>query len=104
MLFKDKIHNVLFSLMIIATFLGIYAQSITYYIAENIINIPLSILIVVITLTSLLLFIVPAVKINKQRKLQNNMDKITRTYLILNLLLGGPISAFSIFVMLMWLG
>lgn len=104
MLFKDKKHNIAFLSMIIAIVLGVYAQDITYYINKNVINISLSLCIVIVTLISLLLFIVPSVIQIKSNKDKSETDKIMKIYLVLNAIIGVPISAFSLFVMIMWMG
>ena len=67
LLLKDKKHIFIFMALIIATVLGIYAQSITYCISESIIDLPLGLVIVAIT----------------------------------NTIICIPISAFSLFVMIM---
>lgn len=103
MLFKDKKHNIAFMALIIATVLGIYAQSITYYITRNIIGLPLGLTIGIITVISYALFIGPAVKINNDNKKSGKSDKIDKIYLTLNAIIGIPISAFSFFVMIMWM-
>ncbi len=104
MLFKDKKHNIIFMALVIAIVFGIYAQSITYYITENIVDLPLSLVIVVITFISLALFIIPATMVSKANKKSGETNKIDKIYLILNAIIGIPLSAFSIFVMLMWMG
>ena len=104
MLFKDKKLNLLYSALVIAIVLGVYAQDITYYINKNIIKIPLGLCIIIITLISLLLFIVPSVIINRNNKRQGKTDKADKIYLTINAIIGLPICAFSIFVMIMWQG
>lgn len=104
MLFKDKKLNLVYSAMVIAIVLGVYAQDITYYISKNVINIPLGLCIAIITIISLSLFIVPTVIINKNNKNTGSIDKAMRIYLTINAIIGIPVSAFSIFVMIMWQG
>lgn len=104
MLFKEKNHNIVFLSMVIAIVLGVYAQDITYYINENVINISLSLCIIIVTLISLLLFIVPSVLVIRSNRGKSETDKIMKIYLGINALLGIPISAFSLFVMIMWQG
>lgn len=104
MFFRDKNQNYVYMALIIAIVLGVYAQDITYYISENVINIPRGLCIAIITIISLSLFIIPSVIIIKNKKNSGNIDKIMKIYLMINAIVGVPVSAFSIFVMLMWMG
>ncbi len=104
MLFKDKYQNLAYLALVIAIILGVYAQDITYYINKNIINMPLGLLIIIITIISLLLFIAPSILINKNNKKTGEIDKVMKIYMIINVLIAVPVSAFSIFVMIMWQG
>ncbi len=104
MLFKDKYQNLAYGALVIAIVLGVYAQDITYYIDKNVMNMDLGILIAIITGISVILFILPSIRINKEYKKTGQIDKVMKIYMAMNLLIGVPVSAFSIFVMLMWQG
>ena len=104
MLFKDKYQNLAYGALVIAIVLGVYAQDITYYIDNNVMNMDLGILIALITGISVILFILPSIRINKEYKKTGQIDKVMKIYMAMNLLIGVPVSAFSIFVMLMWQG
>lgn len=102
MLFKDRNQNLVYIALVIAIVLGVYAQGITYYIDEYIISMSLGILIAIITIVSLALFIIPTIIINKNYKKTGHIDKAMKVYMAINAIIGIPVSAFSIFVMIMW--
>jgi membrane protein YdbS with pleckstrin-like domain len=90
--------------MIMALVLGIYGQSITYYINENIIEVSLVYCLTALTITSILLFVIPpilAYKLNKKRQIEKKELDI---YCGLNLIIGIFISIWSLFVLIMWWG
>ena len=91
---------VLYATTIIASLLGIYGQDISYFIYNNIGKFPLEYCITVITITSIILFIIPHILSLRW----NARDKKIELYYIINLLAGGTISVFSMFVLIMWWG
>lgn len=99
---KEK-HKKLWTLyiaMIIASLLGIYGQDISYFFYNYIAKVPLEYCITIITLASIFLFVVPPILAFKSYERNKGLD----IYYIINLLFGGTISAFSIFVLIMWWG
>ena len=103
---KEKLKSLfyLYIAMIIATLLGVYGQSITYYIYENIAKISLEYCITVITMISISLFILPPILIFKSNRKDGITNKKFDIYYIINIMIGGTTSTFSLFVMIMWWG
>lgn len=103
---KEKCKSLfyLYIAMIIATLLGVYGQSITYYIYDNIGKVSLEYCITVITMISIILFILPPILIFKSNRKDCITSKKFDIYYIINIMIGGTTSAFSLFVMIMWWG
>jgi len=92
---KKKFHYVAITFLIIATFLGIFAQSISYYLHEQFPTIKLATAITIITFTSIGLYILLSVflAIIKQS-----------AFLGISILIGFTISLWSLFVWAMGMG
>ena len=101
---KIKINILAYLSMIIATILGIKAQSITYYISDNIINVDLLYCLIIITIISILLFWVPQTLIYKWNKEVENKNRGLSIYLGINLLVGIIVTPLSLVILIAWLG
>ena len=89
--------------MILAIVLGVYAQDIAYSLHNNlIINLKLGLSIT--TALSIILFLMPPVLLRKFNKRKEIEDKEFNIYLVINVLLGITISAFSLIVLIAWYG
>lgn len=86
--------------LITATVLGIYAQSITYFLNDAFPTIHLATLITVVTLLSIGIFIITPIILYFSSKTNK---KIFVQYLVISIFLGLPISFWSFFVLAMWL-
>lgn len=97
---KVIIYNVvvLFSL-IVATILGIYGQNLSYYINGQFPTIEVKTAVFIVYWFSIGLFIITPILLFVSKKSKLVSGKI---YLIACLLLGLPMSLWSLFVMAMW--
>ena len=85
--------------VILATILGIYGQDMAYFIGDMIETAEPLYALTILTVSSLLLFgATPIFTFKIARK------KVFVPYLLVNGVLGIPISLFSIFVLAMWWG
>lgn len=87
--------------MAVAVVCGAYGQDISYYLNDEFPKIPLMVCLTVLTATSILLFLITPVLIQRSF---NEKIKIKSILQIANLILGIPITLFSIFVWGMWCG
>lgn len=95
-----KIKSLMYSSMILATILGVYGQSISYYISRNIVEMSPVYYLTILTSISLLLFLatpILAYKFNKNNKQINFAITVN-----INSFIGILISAWSLFVLAMW--
>ena len=92
--------------MAVAVGCGAYGQDITYYLNGEFPNIPLLGCLTVLTATSILLFLITSVLIYRSFNIQGNEKKVKIKGIlqIANLILGIPITLFSLFVWGMWCG
>lgn len=84
----------------LAIVIGVYAQDISYYIMDNIIDISAQIAIVIISVISGILFIVPSISLSKKYEIKPQWLNI---YIIINFLIALPVLTFQIIVLLFWL-
>ena len=91
---KDKFHYAAISFLIIATFLGIFAQNLSYYVHEQFPTIKIVTALTVITFTSIGLYILASVFLAIKQS----------TFLGISILIGFTISLWSLFVWAMWMG
>lgn len=99
---KELIYSIFVIIgLIVATILGIYGQDISYYLNENFPKIGITIIFTIVTFLSIGLYIIiPVLLFNLK-----NLNKVLfKTYLIANVVLGFPISMWSIFVWAMGMG
>lgn len=101
---KIKIKIFAYTSMIVATILGLKAQSISYFVFYNIIKIDLIYFLTGITIISMLLFLILQILIYKFTKMAKNKDKGLDIYLGVNMLVGFIISSWSFFIMIAWWG
>ncbi|MBS4203413.1 hypothetical protein [Lederbergia citrea] len=99
---KVIIHNVFVIIgviisLIVATFLGIFSQDISYYFNEQFPTIKLTTAITIVTFLSIGLYIIILILISI-------LKKTNKVYLIAFVLIGLPISIWSFFVWAMWMG
>jgi hypothetical protein len=90
--------------MIIATILGMYGQDISYYIDEKIDVVSPVYCLTILTVISIFLFLVIPILIYKFTKIPKFEKESFNLYLIINGVIGIPISFFSLFVLAMWWG
>jgi len=105
-LLKGKNHTkwfVMYGIIILATMLGVYGQDISYYINNSIDNFSPLFYLTIITLLSILLFLIPPMLITRFNKKQKNEVEIFNLYFGFNAVIGAMTSAFSLFVLVMWL-
>lgn len=84
----------------LAIVIGVYAQDISYYIMDNIIDISAQIAIVIISVISGILFIVPSLRLINRYEIKPQWLNI---YIIINFLIALPVLTFQIIVLLFWL-
>ena len=105
MLFKDKIKRFKFFIcanMILATIIGIYAQSITYYIVgDSLARVSLLYLLTLLTAISIILFLATPILIYVFIKKTATKKQVFIPYIIANILIGILTSMFSLFVLIM---
>ncbi|MDF2546133.1 MAG: hypothetical protein K0R93_1031 [Anaerosolibacter sp.] len=99
-----KLHFFMYGSMILATMLGVYAQSISYYINSNIVKISPLYSLTVLTMISILLYTVPPMFAYKFINKQQNGEASYVPHIYINSLLGVSISVWSLFVLIMWWG
>ncbi|WP_404457927.1 hypothetical protein [Oceanobacillus kapialis] len=87
--------------LVVATILGVSAQSISYYINEQMPIISLATSITIVTLLSIGLFIFIPSFLFISKKLGKELATV---FLVLTILIGLPISGWSFFVWAMWMG
>ncbi|MFD2629519.1 hypothetical protein [Oceanobacillus kapialis] len=87
--------------LVVATILGISAQSISYYINEQIPFISLATSITVVTLLSIGLYIFIPISLFISKKLGKELATV---FIVLAILIGLPTSGWSFFVWAMWMG
>jgi membrane protein YdbS with pleckstrin-like domain len=101
---KNKMRVFIYGSMILALVLGIYGQSISYYINDNLLKLSVLDWLTVVTITSILLFLIPpilAYKLNKKQKIEKEELNL---YFGSNILIGIMTSLWSLFVFIMWCG
>lgn len=99
----NKIRVFLYGSILVAIILGVYAQNIAYFLYNNL-DIPLLVGLSLITILSILLFLIPPImrsKVNRRNKVRKKEINI---YLGINTLIGIVISAFSLIVLVAWWG
>ncbi|ULT59492.1 hypothetical protein L1999_13615 [Neobacillus drentensis] len=100
-----KVHFFIWMLMIVATVLGVYGQSLAYYVDENIANTNHPIYYVtVFTVSSVILYFVTfllAYLLKRGKKIDN---KVTSIYIYGFGMIGIGVSLWSVFVCVMWWG
>ena len=99
----NKVRLILYGSLFLGIALGVYAQDIAYFLHNNL-GIPLLVGISLITVISILFFLIPPMlvaKVNKQNKI---WKKEVNIYLGINALIGIVISGFSIIVLIAWCG
>lgn len=84
----------------LATLLGLKAQYIAYYIGNHIEKISPLYCLTVLTVISIILFLITHLLIYKFIQKQKKFDP----YIIINSIVGIYVSSFSLFVMIMWWG
>jgi len=98
----NKIEVFGYLIMILALLLGVYAQDISYYMSENTVELLPSYFLRIITITSILLFIIPPILIVKLNKKRNIGKEGFTLYFLINFLIGIPTSMWSLLVFIMW--
>ncbi len=94
----------MYGIMVLATILGVYGQDISYYINNIIENFSPLFYLTIITLISILLFLIPPMLIFQFYKKQKDEDKKFNLYFGINAVICATTSAFSLFVLVMWWG
>lgn len=100
---RDKIRAFLYVSMILAVAIGVYAQDIAYFL-YNKLTIHLILGLSITTAVSIILFLAPPILVCKFNKRMEIGDKEFNIYLGINVLIGIMISAFSLIVLIAWLG
>jgi len=100
---RNKIRILLYGSIFVAIALGVYAQDITYLFYNNL-GIPLLVGLSLVTILSILLFVMPPILVSKVNKRNKLRKKEIYIYLVINALIGIVISAFSLIVMIAWWG
>lgn len=99
---KNSRRIFIFVIMILATTVGIYGQIISYYISKNIIEISPLHCLTILTAITIFLFLTSHTMIYRSIKKEKIKGNLITLSLIINSLMGIPVSFFSIFVLLMW--
>ena len=100
--YMKKIKLFMCASIALATILGVYAQSISYYISNTFVKISPLYCLTIITMVSIALFLIPPILILKAIKNQRIQEKGVTPYLIISSLIGVLVSIFSLFVLIMW--
>lgn len=107
-LFQEKKYQfniLIYGNMILAILLGVYGQGILYYIIDNIaLMLPPLYCLAILTMTSILLFLVPPILIYKYNKKHKIGDNRFALYIAINTLAGVITSVFSLIILIMWWG
>lgn len=93
--------------VILASIIGIYGQSITYYIVDNILGRDVFSLVgclTILTLLSVLLFLIPAILIWVGIKKSKLSKQVFSKYFLTDVTIGCFISLWSILVLIAWWG
>ncbi|HHX61775.1 MAG TPA: hypothetical protein GX707_13890 [Epulopiscium sp.] len=101
---KNKIRVFTYGSMFLALGLGIYGQSISYYLDKNILENLAVYWLTIITIISISLFTIPAIlayRLNKKQKMKKEEFKL---YFVINLVVGIMTSLWSLMVLIMWWG
>ncbi|MFS0824724.1 hypothetical protein [Bacillus sp. 1P02SD] len=100
----NKGHIVIWILMIIATVLGIYGQSLAYFL-ENIINTDNVVYyLTAITVLSILIYLVTPLLAYLMIKFEKIDDRFILLYILIFGMIGIFVSLWSVFVCVMWWG
>jgi membrane protein YdbS with pleckstrin-like domain len=97
---KNKIRVFIYGSMVLALVLGIYGQSISYYLNDNLLKLSVVDWLIVVTITSIFLFLIPpilAYKLNKKQKIDKEELNI---YFAINISIGIITSLWSIIVLI----
>lgn len=99
----NKIRVFLYGSILVAIALGVYAQDIAYFL-YNYLGIPLLVGLSLITIFSILLFLIPPIMVSEVNKHNKVRKKEINIYLGINTLIGIFISVFSLIVLVAWWG
>lgn len=94
----------LFSIILIAAFLGWYAQDIAYYFESHLVYQDPFQTLIIVTITSVGLFIIACIINTILLANQKRKPKIYIISLAINIFIGFFISLWSLFVLAMWWG
>lgn len=100
---RNKIRILLYGSVLTAIASGVYAQDIAYFLYNNL-AIPLLVGLSLVTLLSILLFLIPPIMVSKVNSQNKVRKKEINIYLGINALIGIVISAFSLIVLVAWWG
>jgi len=100
---RKKIRLLLYGSMFLAIIFGVYAQDIAYLLYYNL-SIPLLAGLSIVTIFSILFFLIPPILISKVNKQNKFGKKEIKIYLGVNALIGIVISLFSLIVLVAWWG
>lgn len=100
---RNKVRLILYGSVFLGIALGVYAQDIAYFLHSNL-GIPLLVGISLITVISILFFLIPPMLVSKVNKQNKVWKKEVNIYLGINVLIGIVISAFSLIVLIAWWG
>lgn len=97
-----KIKLYIYAIMALATIFAVYAQDISYYIDNTFDKISPLYCLRILTLISIILFLMPPILITRLIKNEKVEHKEFTSYFIINSLIGVVFSIFSLFVLFMW--
>lgn len=92
----------LLGIMLFASFLGLYAQSIAYFFENYLFYATPFITLIIVTITSVSLFIIAFVINTILLSIQKLKPRIYIVLLTINVIVGFLVSSWSLFVLLMW--
>lgn len=98
----SKTNAIIFGSLVLATLFGVYGQGMAYFLNESFIEIHSIYSLSVLTILSIILFLISFVLSYHQYKKR----KIKKNRIVLNIsvFIGLPVSCWSLFVLAMWWG
>ena len=101
----ERFNVVISVIMIAAIILGVYGQSIAYYISDNLVGISPVYFLTALTVISVILFLIAAILTSRHMKTQSqNESKVIKLIIIIGFVIGTLVSVFSTVATIMWWG
>ena len=99
-----KVTIIICVIMLVAIILGVYGQSIAYYISDTVEWVSPIYCLTALTVISITLFLITPILIYRYMKIEGHNKPKLIPFIIISSLIGTLISMFSLFATIMWWG